>query len=86
MPRPKPPEPLKPRQVRLSDTQWIAFKALGGGDWLRSRITKLNMVGIAKRQRNRAIRKAHALGVPMADIGKKFNVDRSTVWRVINEA
>ena len=35
MPRPKPPEPLKSRFIRLSDTEWETFKSLGGADWLR---------------------------------------------------
>lgn len=35
VPRPKPPEPLKSRFVRLSDAEWDAFKSMGGADWLR---------------------------------------------------
>ena len=35
VPRPKPPEPLKSRFVRMSDHEWEAFKDLGGADWLR---------------------------------------------------
>jgi hypothetical protein len=35
MPRPKPPEPLKGREIRLSDTQMAKFKSLGGSKWLR---------------------------------------------------
>lgn len=35
MPRPKPPSPLKPRMIRLSDEEWLAFKELGGAEWLR---------------------------------------------------
>ena len=35
MPRPAPPEPLKPRMVRLSDDQWQKFQDLGGSAWLR---------------------------------------------------
>ena len=35
MPRPKPPEPLKHRYIRMSDTDWAKFKMLGGADWLR---------------------------------------------------
>ncbi len=35
MPRPKPPEPLKNRQIRMSDSEWANFKKLGGADWLR---------------------------------------------------
>lgn len=35
MPRPKPPEPLKPREIRLSDQQFAKLKELGGAAWLR---------------------------------------------------
>jgi len=35
MPRPKPPEPLKGRYLRMSDSEWAAFKELGGAEWLR---------------------------------------------------
>ena len=35
MPRPKPPSPLKPRPVRMSDEEWAKFKELGGAEWLR---------------------------------------------------
>ena len=35
MPRPKPPMPLKGRQVRMSDVEWLMFKELGGAEWLR---------------------------------------------------
>jgi hypothetical protein len=40
MPRPKPPEPLIGRQIRMSDRQWIIFNQLGGADWLRTILTK----------------------------------------------
>lgn len=83
MPRPKPPEPLKPRAVRMSDTEWETFKNVGGSDWLRSRLKKLNLTGIAKRQRNQRIRKAALMGKSDAQIGKEFNIDRSTVWRIL---
>ena len=35
MPRPKPPEPLKARFVRLSDSEWEKFQEMGGAAWLR---------------------------------------------------
>ena len=38
MPRPKPPEPLIGRQVRMSDTEWLKFKELGGAEWLRKHV------------------------------------------------
>ena len=40
MPRPKPPEPLIGRQVRMSDRHWIIFNQLGGAEWLRQMIAK----------------------------------------------
>ena len=40
MPRPKPPEPLIGRQVRMSDRHWIIFNQLGGAEWLRQMIIK----------------------------------------------
>ena len=40
MPRPKPPEPLEPRYIRMSDRQWMIFNQLGGADWLRELLEK----------------------------------------------
>ena len=40
MPRPKPPEPLAPRYIRLSDKQYIVLKQLGGAQWLRGLLDK----------------------------------------------
>jgi hypothetical protein len=40
MPRPKPPEPLRGRQVRMSDRHWIILNQLGGAEWLRKLLDK----------------------------------------------
>lgn len=40
MPRPKPPNPLKGRQVRLSDIEWAMLQHLGGAEWLRNVLNK----------------------------------------------
>ena len=40
MPRPKPPEPIKIRYIKMSDRQWIMFNELGGADWLRKLVEK----------------------------------------------
>ena len=40
MPRPKPPEPLLGRQVRMSDRQWMILNQLGGAKWLRKLLDK----------------------------------------------
>jgi hypothetical protein len=40
MPRPKPPEVLKGRAIRLTDRHMIIFKEIGGIDWLRKHLDK----------------------------------------------
>jgi len=40
MPRPKPPSPLKGRNMRMSDVEWLMFLELGGADWLRKYVKK----------------------------------------------
>jgi hypothetical protein len=32
--------PLKGRQVKMSDLEWLMFKDLGGADWLRTIVKK----------------------------------------------
>ena len=39
MPRPKPPEPLKFRNIRMSDSEWAKFNELGGAAWLRQYVS-----------------------------------------------
>ena len=40
MPRPKPPEKLIGRQVRMSDRHWLILQQLGGAQWLRELLDK----------------------------------------------
>ena len=40
MPRPKPPEPLKGRWIRLTDRHMMIFQELGGAEWLRKHLDK----------------------------------------------
>ena len=40
MPRPKPPEPLIGRQIRMSDRHWAILNQLGGAQWLRELLDK----------------------------------------------
>ena len=40
MPRPKPPEPLKFRNIRMSDRQWFVLSHFGGAEWLRQLLDK----------------------------------------------
>ena len=82
MPRPKPPAPLIVRSVRMTEAQWLAFNELGGSDWLRSRIDKLHMAGIAKRQRNNRIRAEKRMGATESELAQRFGLDRTTIWRI----
>jgi hypothetical protein len=81
MPRAKPPAPLLVRSVRMTAAQFAAFDALGGSVWLRNRIDKLNLTGVAKRERNRRMRAAKSVGASDAEVASHFGVDRTTVWR-----
>jgi hypothetical protein len=40
MPRPKPPMPLKGRNLRMSDVEYAMFLELGGAEWLRQYVKK----------------------------------------------
>lgn len=40
MPRPKPPEPLNFRNIRMSDRHWMIMQELGGAEWLRNYLDK----------------------------------------------
>lgn len=82
MPRPKPEKPLKTRGVRMTDSEWEQFRLLGGRSWLSSRLAKLHMTGIVKRQRDYNIRKDRALGMSDDELTRKHNLDRTTIWRI----
>jgi hypothetical protein len=40
MPRPKPLEVLKRRDIRMTDRQWLILRELGGAKWLRETLEK----------------------------------------------
>ena len=44
MPRPKPPEPLTPRHIRMTDKQWATLQAWGGADKLRRYLDMMQAV------------------------------------------
>ena len=83
MPRPKPPEEIKPRTVRMSDAEWEMFKHIGGADWLRSRLNKLRIMGIVKRQRNNKIRKAYDQGWSIESLSQMYSVSTATIRRIL---
>jgi hypothetical protein len=73
---------LKPHYLRMTDADWATFKAIGGADWLRARISAMKPSAVANRKRDVQIRKDFAEGLTDMAIAKKHNVDRVTVWRL----
>jgi DNA invertase Pin-like site-specific DNA recombinase len=85
MPRPKPPNPLKIHSVRLTESQLLTFKQLGGSVWLRSRLDKLGASGVGRRERNKRIVAASRVGYSDSAIAEQFNISRQTVWRILGQ-
>lgn len=85
MPRPKPPEDLKPRQVRLSERQWQRLLALGGADWLRRTLSNKgqHLVTRQKVLRNRNVRIDRAAGMEIKAIAEKYSISWRTVLRIL---
>lgn len=85
MPRPKPPEPLIGRSVRMSATNWAKFDKLGGAEWLRHITTRSynNHVTADKIVRNRNVRIDRAAGMLINDIAAKHGISWRTVIRIL---
>jgi hypothetical protein len=79
MPRPKPPQELKVRAIRLTDTQMAALKLLGGAPWLRAKIMACVKVGALQRERNRRVRVDRASGMSLKAVAKKHKLAERTV-------
>jgi hypothetical protein len=68
----------------MSDAEYFVFRQLGGVDWLRSRISRHNMTGSYKAVRNRSIGIDRAAGMTLEAIGRKYQLDKSTVGRIVS--
>ena len=84
MARTKSSEP-KPRTIRLSDADMLAFRSIGGSEWLRSRLSKIAVSKRITAIRNRSMRIDYLAGVSIARLCLKYNVDRTTVWRITKD-
>lgn len=83
MPRPKPPEPSKPRCVRMTDTDWALFKAAGGVDWLRKRLNSASLrVRYLGAERNRRI-VVDSSTMSVKQLAEKYNLTRSTINKIL---
>jgi len=74
--------PLKPRYIRLSDDDWALFRGVGGVEWLREKLAKLDTAAINRHKRAVKIRKDAADGMSDLALSKKYNLDRVTIWRI----
>jgi Mor family transcriptional regulator len=73
----------EPRTIRMSETEWGVFELIGGVQWLKSRLRHMHKAGYAKRQRNNRIRKDHEEGLNIAVLAEKYQLDKTTIWRIL---
>lgn len=83
MPRPKPPQPLKPYGLRLSYTDIEALRLLGGSTWLRNQIRKHGDMYVIKRDRAKSVRADYENGVRIVDIASKHGLSERRVYEII---
>jgi hypothetical protein len=83
MPRPRPPAPLSPRSIRMSDSMWGMFQMAGGPDWLRLKLLQAKVGAKYRRTRNNTITAAHQRGASVPELMDKYGLSRATIWRII---
>lgn len=83
MPRPKPAIELKPRSIRLTDTDWAKLQSIGGVQWLRVSLRKSRASTIYRTERNKQMRLAYAAGASVAELVLQFKINRVTAWRIV---
>jgi len=84
MPRPKPPQELKVRSVRLTDTQWAKFDRMGGAAWMRRTLDRHYQLTRADRaERDRRVRIDRTAGLTMQAIADRHHITRKTVSRIL---
>ena len=86
MPRPKPPEPLIPWSVRLTEKNIAALRRLGGSAWLRDMIGRHDKgkTAIKRRQeRDRRMWIDRAAGWTPQQLTLRYGVSLRTVQRTL---
>lgn len=82
MPRPKPIEPRKPREVRFEDSLWALVQRRGGAKWLRGLVKTEHM-------RERQVLDMLGAGATHRAIASELNMSTKTIqtikttWRPI---
>jgi hypothetical protein len=86
MPRPKPPEPLIPWSVRLTEKNIAALRRLGGSTWLRDMISRHDKGKAAialRKERDRRMRIDRVAGMTTEQLVKKYGVSLRTAQRAL---
>lgn len=85
MARPKPPEPLINRNVRMTERQWAKWVKLGGVEWMRNMVQKshIGFVDADRKLRNRRVRIDRIAGMLIKDIAVKHRISQQTVMRIL---
>ena len=79
MPRPRPPQPLIARSIKLTAKQWARLDALGGAKGLRDYLAKHQK---SKDQRNAAIKAELDAGVPAKVLAAKYRLCFKTIYNI----
>lgn len=72
------------KPISMTDSEWEVFEMAGGEVWLRQRLMKMHKTGVAKRNRNNRIRRDKAAGMTDIELAEKYNVARTTIWRIVS--
>ena len=82
MPRPKPPEPLKPRQIRLSDSDWQKLREAGGPAAMRLWLNRTTESAARRKSRDEAIRLGLGCGLSVAVLASKYELSKKTIYEI----
>lgn len=83
MPRPKPPEKLLERCVRLTDAQWAELHRRGGVSWLRADLGGSHSLEQWRMERNQGIKDAHSRGDKPLVLANQYGLHISHVHRIL---
>jgi len=76
------PLDTKRRSVTLTNDEWTLYDSLGGAAWLRTTLGNMRTASVNRAMRRIEIRRMVAAGYSDIEIATKFNIDRTTVWRM----
>lgn len=73
------------RPIAMTPEEWEVFEMAGGVNWLRDRLLRMHMSGMAKRNRNNRMRAERKAGASTAELAEKYHLDRTAVHRICKD-